>query len=179
MTSSTSYGRVDKFLHWLIALNIIATLFGAFGLSELSALHKLEEYGDHGVSVTTILICMTLRVLWRLKNGFPPLPVNMSDMQKLMAKFMHYGLYIVIFAQLMIGILLASTTEQDFIAKGYNINYSAFDLVANSNYELVLTLHIALYWVIIGMLVAHIGAALKHHFIDKDAVLKGMLPGKG
>jgi len=31
----------------------------------------------------------------------------------------------------------------------------------------------------VGMLVAHIGAALKHHFIDKDDVLKGMLPGKG
>ncbi len=179
MATSNSYGRVDKFLHWLIALNITATLFAAFGMSELDALHKLEEYGDHGASVTTILICMTLRVLWRLKNGFPPLPISMSDMQKLMAKFMHYGLYIVIFAQLMIGILLASTTEQDFIASAYNINYSAFDLLANSNYELVLSLHIALYWIIIGMLVAHIGAALKHHFIDKDDVLKGMLPGKG
>ena len=178
MASSNSYGRVDKFLHWLIALNITATLFAAFGLSELDALHKLEEYGDHGASVTTILICMTLRLLWRLKNGFPPLPGSMSDMQKLLAKFMHYGLYVVIFSQLMIGILLASTTEQDFIAKGYNINYSAFDLLANANYELILSLHITLYWVIVAMLVAHIGAALKHHFIDKDAVLKGMLPSK-
>ncbi|MEH6345257.1 MAG: cytochrome b [Bermanella sp.] len=179
MASSTTYGRVDKFLHWLIALNITATLIAAFGMSDLDALHKIEEYGDHGASVTTILICMTLRVLWRLKNGFPPLPGSMSDIQKLMAKVMHYGLYIVIFAQLMLGILLASTTEQDFIAKGYNINYSAFDLLANTNYELVLSLHITLYWVIIAMLTAHIGAALKHHFIDKDSVLKGMLPGKG
>ena len=47
MASSTTYGRVDKFLHWLIALNITATLFAAFGLSELDALHKLEEYGHH------------------------------------------------------------------------------------------------------------------------------------
>jgi len=42
----------------------------------------------------------------------------------------------------------------------------------------MITLHIALYWVIVAMLVAHIGAALKHHFIDKDDVLKRMLPSK-
>lgn len=179
MTASQSYGRIDKILHWLIALNITATLIAAFGLSDLDALSKLEEYGDHGASVSTILICMVLRVLWRLKNGFPLLPKSMSDWQKRAAKAMHLGLYGVIFAQLLVGILLASTTKQDFIASGYNINFSAFNLVADSYYELLLTLHMGLYWLIIAMLAAHIGAALKHHFIDKDGVLKRMLPFGG
>jgi len=179
MAKPQSYGRIDKILHWLIAINICATLFAAFGLSSLDDMSKLKEYGDHGASVTTILICMVLRTLWRLKNGFPPLPGNMSDWQKLAAKVMHLGLYGVIFAQLLVGITLASTTKQDFIASGYGINYTAFGLLDGSYYELMITLHIALYWVIVAMLVAHIGAALKHHFIDKDDVLKRMLPSKG
>ncbi len=179
MAQSQSYGRIDKVLHWIIALNIIATLFAAFGLSSLDDVSKLKEYGDHGASVTTILICMTLRAIWRLKNGFPALPVTMSDMQKLAAKVMHLGLYGVIFAQLLVGILLASATKQDFVAAGYGFNYSNLNLVANMYYEPLLNLHISLYWVIVAMLLAHIGAALKHHFIDKDEVLKRMLPSKG
>jgi len=176
MAASQSYGTVDKIFHWLIAINICATLFGAFGLSGLDDASKLHEYGNHGASVTTILICMVLRALWRLKNGFPPLPGNMSDWQKLAAKAMHLGLYGVIFAQLLVGITLASTTHQDFIASGYGINYTAFGLLDSSYYDLLVTLHTALYWVIVAMLVAHLGAALKHHLIDKDDVLKRMLP---
>ena len=38
------------------------------------------------------------------------------------------------------------------------------------------TLHIVLNYSFLVLLAAHIGAALKHHFIDKDTVLTRMLP---
>lgn len=176
MANINSYGKFDKFIHWLMAINIFATLVFAFGMSDLPAELKPAEYGAHGASVTTIAICILVRALWRARQGFPALPVSMSQLQQLAAKLVHYGLYICIFVQVVLGGLLASTTEQDFIALGYNINYTSFDLVSDDAYGTLLTLHKAVYWTIIALLLTHIGAALKHHFVDKDDVLRRMLP---
>ena len=176
MNSKLNYGKFDKLLHWLIAINISLTLIFSYGMSDLPGAEKVIEYGDHGMSVTSIFLFMVIRLVWRMYTGFPPLPVSMSDVQKLAAKAVHYLLYVCIFLQIGIGVLLASTTEQEFIATGYNINYTSFDLIAKSNYELLLLLHKTGYWVIIALLFMHIAAALKHHFIDKDDVLRRMLP---
>ena len=176
MSEKTSYGSFDKFLHWFMAINIIATLIFSKGMSELSAENKVIEYGDHGLSVTTILLFLIVRILWRARFGFPRLPNNMSALQIVAAKLMHYGFYILLVMQVTVGILLASTTQYDFIANGYGINYSSFDLVPKDMHKTLLLAHIVLYWGIIAMLVVHIAAALKHHFIDKDSVLTRMLP---
>ncbi|MFK8020474.1 MAG: cytochrome b [Pseudomonadales bacterium] len=171
------YGWFDKFLHWLIALNITATLIFSKGMSTLTDTEKLVEYGDHGMSVTTILICMIIRVIWRATHGFPQLPLSMSALQKLAAKLVHYLLYVVVFAQISVGLFLSSTTKQDFVATGYGINYTSLDLAPDDLHDFLLGIHINLYWVIIALIAVHVGAALKHHFIDKDQVLRRMLPG--
>ncbi len=176
MATKTDYGKFDKFLHWLIALNILATMIFSKGMSQLPDDLKLGEYGDHGLSVTTILICMIVRVLWRAKEGFPALPQTMSAAQVLGAKAVHYLLYICIFSQICIGIFLASTTRQDFVAAGYGINYSSFNLAPESMYETLLSFHIGMYWTIVALITVHVVAALKHHLVDKDEVLVRMLP---
>lgn len=176
MTTKTGYGKFDKFIHWLMALNIIATLIFAYGMSDLPEALKPQEYGAHGMSVTTIAICIVIRAIWRAKEGFPPLPASMSDLQKGAAKLVHYLLYILIFAQVSVGVFLASTTKQDFIALGYGINYTSFDLVSDDLYETLLAFHQTIYWSIIVLLALHVIAALKHHFVDKDDVLTRMLP---
>ena len=176
MTEKSSYGKFDKFLHWFMALNIFATLIFSKGMSTLSDEHKLIEYGDHGLSVTTIAICLIIRILWRAREGFPTLPTTLGEFQKLLARVVHYGLYIVFLVQISIGVFLASTTKQDFIATAYNINYSSFNLAPDSMYDTLISAHITVYWIIVTLLVLHIGAAIKHHIVDKDDVLTRMLP---
>lgn len=176
MTDKTSYGKFDKFIHWFMALNIFATLIFSFGMSDLPEALKPEEYGGHGASVTTILICIIIRAIWRAREGFPALPTTMSELQKRAAKSVHYLLYVCIFAQVTVGVLLSSTTKSDFIAAAYNINYTSFDLVPDSLHDTLLTFHKGIYFTIIALLVMHIAAALKHHFVDKDDVLVRMLP---
>jgi cytochrome b561 len=176
MSESTKYGKFDKFLHWFMAINIFATLIFSRGMSELPERERVIEYGDHGLSVTTIALFLIVRICWRAKVGFPPLPEGMGYLEKLAAKLVHYGLYVLLVLQISVGIFLASTTSQDFIANGYGINYTRFQLAPKDMYETLLTVHIALYWMIVAMLVAHIAAALKHHFWDKDSVLTRMLP---
>jgi cytochrome b561 len=176
MTVKPDYGKFDRFIHWLMAINIGLTLVFARGMSSLPDEAKLVEYGEHGASVTTIAICLLVRVAWRWYSGFPVLPADMSELAVKWAKAMHYGLYVVLASQVLVGILLASTTKLEFVANGYGINYSALQLAPDSLYELLLSFHIGLYWTIVALLAVHILAALKHHFIDRDAVLLRMLP---
>jgi len=41
--------------------------------------------------------------------------------------------------------------------------------------DLLQTVHMGLNFTLVAVLLAHVGAALKHHFIDKDDVLTRML----
>lgn len=173
---TNSHGKVAKLLHWLLALNIGATLVFSAGMADLSDARKEIEYGDHAFSVTTILVLMLIRTVWRMINPPHGLPESMSSGSKAMAQAMHIALYVLIFAQIGVGILLASTTAVIFRAEPYGIDYTSWSLVEPANHGWLLTLHEAGAITIASFVVLHILAALKHHFLDKDNVLRRMLP---
>ena len=170
------YGKVHKLLHWLLAINISATLIFSIGMASLTDAEKAVEYGQHGVSVTTIFVLMLIRTIWRLFNPPPALPEAMPKTHQLLAHGMHLALYVLIFAQIAVGILLASATAVPFVADLYAINYSAFGLATADDHAMLLLLHDIGAAIIGCFVVIHILAALKHHFVDKDVVLKRMLP---
>ena len=170
-----SYGKVYKTLHWLPALNIGLTMIFSFGMSDLSESEKLVEFPKHAVSVTTIFILMLIRVVWRLMNPPPPIPMQ-DNWQKKAAGIAHITLYVLIFLQIGLGVLLASTTAVDFQTPEYVINYTAWNLVSDSWHDWLLLAHKVCYFMLVSLVVVYILAALKHHFIDRDAVLRRMLP---
>eukprot|EP00435_Cladocopium_sp_Y103_P078176 s1_g1915.t1 len=177
MTRPTnSYGRVDKILHWLIAFNIGATLIFSPGMASLTDQEKLIQYGDHATSVTSILVLMVIRLVWRLTHPAPDLPNTMRPWEKLTAKGTHIALYALIFFQIGVGILLASTTNVEFQVAPLNLNYTSWQLVSQDFHGVLLLAHDIGAAIIAGLIGLHIAAALKHHFWDKDDVLKRMLP---
>ncbi len=176
MTAKADYDRFDRFIHWLMAINITLTLIFARGMSSLPDDARVEEYGDHGLSVTTIALCLLIRIAWRARTGFPAMPATMGDLARLAAKAVHYGLYVILVLQILVGLFLASTTELEFVAKGYGINYTSLGLAPAELHDTLLWFHISLYWTIIALLAIHVLASVKHHFIDRDEVLLRMLP---
>ncbi len=170
-----SYGKVYKTLHWLLVINIGATLIFSFGMSDLPDSEKLVEYPNHAVSVTTIFLLMVIRTVWRLANPPPPIPIA-DGWQKKAAKMAHVTLYVLIFAQIGLGVLLASTTSVDFQSPQYGINYTSWNLVSDTWHPWILLAHKTCYFLLSTLVVVHILAALKHHFVDGDDVLKRMLP---
>ena len=90
---------------------------------------------------------------------------------------MHRALYTLFILQALFGIGQAMfLTEYPVVAFGI-IDYSA---MAAGNEGLAKAFHIAhgINSVLLSILVlGHIGAALYHHFVQKDAVLRRMLPG--
>lgn len=171
-----NYGFVAKSFHWVMALLIIGML--ALGLYmdglPLSA-DKLRLYGIHKATGAIILFLVALRLIWRLVNLVPPLPSTLPKWQRLGAHLGHLGLYALMFAMPVTGWLLSS-------AAGFPV--SVFGLFTLPNLispdpqlrELFSGAHELLANALIVLIIAHVAAALKHHFIDKDTILRRMLP---
>ncbi len=174
--STPRYTRVAIGLHWLIGLMIFVSLGVGLYMVDLSlSPAKLRFYSWHKWAGVTIFTLVLVRCLWRLTHAAPPLPDPMPRWQRMVAEATHYLLYALMIAIPLAGWLMSS-------AKGFQTVYFGVlpipDLLAkNKDLGETLTLiHRYLNYTMIAIICAHIGAALKHHFIDKDDILRRMLP---
>ena len=165
-------------LHWLIGLMILTSFAVGFYMSGLKfSPEKLKLYNWHKWAGVTIFMLVLIRCLWRLTHAVPPPPANMPAWQHKVADATHYVLYALMIVIPLSGWLMSS-------AKGFQTVYFGVvplpDLLAKSK-ELGETLELVHRWLnysMIAIVAVHAAAALKHHFIDKDDVLRRMLPGK-
>ncbi|MBK8338225.1 MAG: cytochrome b [Sterolibacteriaceae bacterium] len=170
------YTRTAIALHWVVALGI----FGAFSLGlymhELPlSPTKLKLYSYHKWAGVTIFLLMLARLAWRATHPAPPLPGHMPRWQRLAAHSIHHLLYLLILAIPLTGWLMSS-------AKGFQtVWFGVLPLpdLLDKNKELGETLaevHEALNFGMAALVIAHVGAAVKHHLVDRDDVLARMLP---
>lgn len=173
---SAQYTRTAKSLHWLMALIIIGLIPLGMYMHELPlSPEKLQLYAWHKWAGVTVFFLLLVRVSWRLTHQPPPLPWHMSKIERLGAHAGHMVLYVLMLAIPVSGWLMSS-------AKGVQTVWFGVlplpDLLSKDK-ELghaLAEVHEALSWVMVLVLIAHVAAALKHHFIDKDDVLLRMAP---
>lgn len=174
-TEPTRWGAVAKTFHWVIALAILGN--GVFGLlMDLAStpMQKINWLALHKSIGLTVLALALLRILWRWGDGRPreePAP----RWQQWAAHAVHLLLYVLIVALPLSGWWFNSVTGKPLQwFKLFNLP----PLVA-ADHALRHTAHAVheyLFWFLLLVLVAHVGAALKHHFIDRDDVLRRMWP---
>lgn len=172
------YTGVSIGLHWLIGLMILVSFGVGLYMVDLSlSPTKLRLYSWHKWAGVTIFALVFIRCIWRLTHAAPALPVEMPRWQRIAAEASHYLLYALMIAIPLSGWLMSS-------AKGFQTVYFGVlpipDLL-DKNKELGETLalvHKVLNFTMIGIVIVHAAAALKHHFIDKDDILRRMLPGR-
>jgi cytochrome b561 len=116
-----------------------------------------------------------LRLLWRSLNATPLLPTTLKPYERLLARLNHALLYVLLFAMPLSGWMMSS-------ARGFPVSWFGFftlpDLVPKNKplYDALLTTHQTLAWVLAAVVTLHVAAALKHHFMLRDDVLRRMLP---
>jgi cytochrome b561 len=174
-TQMPRYSGVAMAFHWLLALAII----GAFGVGLYMAdlpfsPFRLKLFNWHKWAGVTILALSALRLLWRLANK-PPADVPMPAWQAKVAHLTHGLLYLLFFAVPLAGWAYSS-------AAGFPIVWFGVlplpDFVPKDK-ALAVTLkelHGLLAYGMAALVLAHVAGALKHHFIDKDGLLRRMLP---
>ncbi len=175
MDTAPAYTRTAIALHWVAALLIVANLL--LGVSmvalPLSPL-KLRAFGVHKWIGITVFLVASARLAWRYANPPPP-PVAMPEWQRRAAAVTHATLYVLMLAVPLSGWIYSSSTGVSVVYLGL---VPLPDLVAKDKAlaSALRAVHVTLNLGLAVLVGAHAGAALKHHFVDRDAVLRRMLP---
>ncbi|MGF1527751.1 MAG: cytochrome b [Candidatus Competibacterales bacterium] len=175
------WGSISQLFHWAIAITIIAT--AALGLYmvdvPLSQFRlKIQLYDLHKAIGIILILVVVARLAWRWINPTPALPDNLKGYERVLAKGTHWLFYGLMFAMPISGYIMhsTSTVRRTPVELFGGITVPNI-LPANENLsEIAEGVHEALFWVLAVLLVLHVAAALKHHFILKDGVLLRMLP---
>ena len=174
-SNDRQWGSVAKFFHWVIAVAIIGN--GIFGLlMDLahSPMQKINWLALHKSIGLTVLALFLLRVLWRWGDGRPPEEPG-PHWQQLAARLTHCTLYVLIAAIPLSGWWFNSVTGKPLHwFKLFNL--PALAAKNDGMRHFAHGVHEYLFWLLVLVLVAHVGAALKHHVFDHDNVLRRMLP---
>lgn len=165
---------ISVLFHWVIGIAFVMTLaMGHYIHNFASGAEKFQLLGLHKSFGLLILWLAVLRILWRFYNGMPKALGKQARWQKILAHIVHGVLLIATIAMPMSGVIMT-------LSAGYPLQLFGLELVSAGEKNLVMqnlayTLHALGGKIIIGFIVIHLLAALKHHFIDKNSVLKRML----
>lgn len=194
-TQATRYDSISQVLHWTTALLVLVLLvIGKAGIVDL------EHAGSagfmwHGSLGVLVLVLVAARFLWRLLSPPPELPSTMRRMGRIAARTMHVSLYVLLIALPLSGWLAASS-------EGSHINFfnvatlprweravpveagsaavprtqAAPAAAGEESEDFAEELHDLLSDALILLVSLHILAALKHQFVDRDGLIRRMLP---
>jgi cytochrome b561 len=179
-TDRTRYSNVAIALHWLIGLAIIGNLAG--GLTHESVPKDMQGVvmGLHKATGITILVLSLFRLFWRLTHRPPPYEPTLATWEKTTAKVTHWAFYVLIIAIPFSGWLMTSAGGRKYGLNWYGLFDIPFLPVAQDKMlaEAAGGAHENLAFLLIALLLLHIGAAMKHVFLDGDGTFARMLPGR-
>jgi len=179
-------------LHWVMAVALFAMLAGGMAMTRTAA--QAQTTGDFGATIlgvpifeayqlhksvgVTLFALVVIRLGLRLTLPEPDLPAHMPRAERLAARGAQLALYV-----LMLGLPLSGWLVASFSTLGLpTVVFGHFELPHIFNPDATReawakTVHLAGASALIGIAAVHGAAALKHHFINKDNVLRAMLPG--
>lgn len=175
--TKNSYGVITKGFHWLLFLMLSFSIVAGNFLADMpKGAEKLEAAGMHKSFGAIILTLIFLRLFWRLFNVQPDDSERTTAIQSRLANVMHWGLYLLMFAQPLSGILMSQ-------AAGFPVSFFGlfeFPVFLDKNIplaEFFRGMHGIVWILLVLAVIGHVGAALYHHFIEKNDVLKRMTVG--
>ena len=170
--TTNTYGIVAKGFHWLLFVMLTFSIVaGNFLASMPKGAEKLQAAGMHKSFGAVLLMLILFRLVWRLINETPKHPDGTPANQAMMANAMHWALYVLMFAQPLSGILMSQ-------AAGYPVSFfGLFEFPVFLDKDIAVAklfgaMHGTVWMLLVLAVIGHAGAALYHHFIKKDGVLK-------
>lgn len=195
--ANSRYSPVAIALHWAIALLILSMI--PMGLWMTAAIERPDSqalayriFQIHKSIGFLILALTVVRVVWRLTHRPPALPGGMKRWEAFAAGATHVAFYALLLALPLTGWLYVSAGWAVSQDRALEVATSWFGLfpvphlpgVAELSIQTRRALafqamgaHSLMAWGAVVLIVLHVGAALKHQFIDRDGVLSHMVPG--
>ena len=171
------YGVVSKSWHWLTVVIVIVLFVLASRSEDLPrGPEKLELVLLHASFGLLLLFVLAARLLWRWCNATPARLPHIPTWQHVISRAVHYGLYIVLIAQALVG--MARFATAGFEVPFFGLFKVAFPMGKDEAMnELMGTMHEILPCILLALLALHVLAALYHHFRLQDDTLRRMTCG--
>ena len=170
----TSYNAVTRWVHWLTALLVVATfILGPEDLDEAENLSGDWSVQAHETLGLIVFGLSVFRILWMF-FGQPRLHIPMSTIMSISAKTLQVALYFLLLAVPLTAVFGVWLDGDALNLIGNSTIIAPFAAMENAG-ELLLDLHPVLADVLIWLAGVHAAAALFHHYILKDTVLKSMM----
>jgi cytochrome b561 len=177
-SGATGYGAVAKAVHWLVVTLLVAQYVLGWVMPHVRRDTLPDGLIFWHVSIGMLLLAIVLfRFAWRLARPVPLLD-SVPLWQRRAAQTMHILLYTALLVQLLLGWANAS-------ARGWKLDmFGALPMpwMMPATSPLGMKsgdIHDDFAFVLLGLVVLHVAAALYHRVVLRDGVLQRMLPGSG
>jgi cytochrome b561 len=175
----TAYRPMARALHWITVGFVLALVV----LGEAMTYRSKKDiwdgltnalYSSHKLLGFTLLWIIIARLMYRVTQGAPADEPSLEPWQKLASHVTHWSLYGLLVLVPILGWRGASQYPALEI-------FGVFELPAIAAANQVASVNTFFWHETLGkimalLIVVHIGAALFHHFVRKDGVLRRMLP---
>ncbi len=178
--TGNEWGLATKLIHWSTAALIVGNIAIGVYLGRILLFANAAHHGrwlfmmnQHKTIGLIVLLLVPLRAAWTFANPRPGLPGGMSKLHGIAAKISVASLYLAMLCVPLMGLLLSSFAHAEFKLFGI------FDLTSPvarnlSAMAAFRTLHQVSAYVLLALVCTHASAALTHHFILRDEVLRRM-----
>ncbi|ARL38883.1 cytochrome b [Burkholderia pseudomallei] len=165
------YDLLSRMLHWVFAVLIIYTIIGGISLHFIGNQSVWKFVSTLNMSLATCLIVLfPVRYVWSFFRREPDKVASVNRIQLAAAHFIHSLIYMLIAFVLFSGFVM--------VPDGYHLFWILYIPTPFESGQLTdhwFMLHKIGCYALAGLLALHICAALKHHFISRNGVLKRML----
>ena len=163
------YSNTAVAFHWTVAVLVLlqAYLGFRFGLSEPGPARD-EVFLWHKTVGVVILVLALARLAYRLKNPPPPFPPELASWERAAAVWNHRLFYILLIAMPIVGFVAVSGYANGPTTPLLGgIEVPVISGVSRETGDLAGEVHEIAAFVLVALLLAHLGAALKHQFVDR------------
>jgi len=174
-TSELKYDGLTLLLHWLTAA-LVAVLWSLGQLMDAfpKGAPRASALSVHMVLGMLVGAVVLVRMVWRSSGG-RRLPAADEGWRNLLAKGAHYGLYVLLVLTVAFGLGRA------WVHGLHVFDWITFQRPAFATRPVVYAIsevHSDLADVLVIVAALHAAAALMHHYVLRDSVLRRMLPRK-
>ena len=175
LDTTERYGTAAIAFHWISVVLVVAV--GVLGLLHDSWSKDTQAFwiNIHALIGLLVWLLVVARFGWRRRHAPPPLPADISTRARRLSGLVHGSLYALLFVIPIIGIVT-------FIWHGRAFDFGLFRLNfgVRSNraiFHPTEDIHGYLAYALFTLVGIHVLAALWHHFVRHDGVLRRMWPG--
>jgi cytochrome b561 len=170
----TRFSPLQRALHWIMAICILAMLFIGVGMVSTVKPDYLKLVSIHKPLGIVILVLALIRLVVRLVRGAPPLPADMPVPMKLAAYLSHLAFYALMIALPLLGYGMLSAADYPVVVFGVQLP----SLLPHSNelHTVLWNAHRFLALCFFALIVVHLAAALFHALVRRDGVFRAMAP---